>query len=125
MATKPVQEKTLGDLASMSTSTASVTASVEADDSQISSVLLGKNSAPMKEANTMIQAAIASYKKAIADATERGPARNAMLRMAHENLSKAMDILETATNAKADAQLDKVEQDISMMMYGCLKYQSL
>lgn len=122
---KPAQEKTLGDLASMSVSTAAVSASVEADDSQISSVLLGKNNPQLKEANTIIQAGIASYKKAIADTTDRGPARNAMLRMAHENLSKAMDILETATNAKADAQLDKVEQDISMMMYGCLKYQSL
>ena len=61
----------------------------------------------------------------IADTTDRGPARNAMLKTAYEKLTQAMEIVEASNAAKPDAQLDKVSQDISMMMYGCLKYQSL
>ena len=120
---KAAEAKTLSDLASASSSMAPAPA--EPDDSQIGSVLLGKNDGKLKDANTLIQAAMASYRKAIADATERGPARNEMLKTAYTRLSQALDILEASTTAKADAQLDKVEQDISMMMYGCLKYQSL
>ena len=119
---KILETKSLGDLASASSSAPAI---VETDDASVGSVLLTKPDPKMKEAHGLIQAAAASYRKAIADSTERGPARNEMLKTAYQNLSKAMDILDAATTAKPDAQLDKVSQDISMMMYGCLKYQSL
>ena len=121
-AQKALESKTLGDLAS---SSSLPLASAEPDDTQVGSVLLGKSDPKLKDAHALIQSGMASYRKAIADATDRGPARNAMLKSAYENLSKAMDILDTANAVKPDAQLDKVSQDISMMMYGCLKYQSL
>jgi hypothetical protein len=121
-AQKALESKTLGDLASASSSPL---AASEPDDSQVGSALLTKSDPKLKDAHALIQSGMASYRKAIADTTDRGPARNAMLKSAYENLSKAMDILDAANAVKPDAQLDKVSQDISMMMYGCLKYQSL
>ena len=119
---KLLETKSLGDLASTSSAAPVI---VETDDSSVGAVLLNKADPKLKEAHGLIQTAATSYRKAIADSTERGPARNEMLKTAYQNLSKAMDILDAATSAKPDAQLDKVSQDISMMMYGCLKYQSL
>ncbi len=117
---KPPEVKTLGDLASAAPSVAKQ----ESDDGPMGGILLGRD-AKLKDAYAQLQGAMADYRKATADATDRGPARNGLLKSAYEKFSGCMNAIEEATAAKADAQLDKLQTQISMMMYGCLKYQSL
>lgn len=119
-AAKPVEVKTLGDLASASPATTKT----EADDSPMASALQGRDG-KLKDANGQLQAAMADYRKATSDSMDRGPARNTLLKSAYEKFGLCMTAIEEATTAKADAQLDKLATQISMMMYGCLKYQSL
>jgi hypothetical protein len=120
VAEKAPEVKTLGDLANASP----VINKQEADDSPMGGVLLGRD-AKLKDAYAQLNAGMADYRKATADATDRGPARNALLKSAYEKFTAVMTVIDEAIAAKADAQLDKLEQQISMMMYGCLKYQSL
>ena len=72
-----------------------------------------------------MQQGYADYKKAIADSSDRGPARNQLLKSAHTNFEQALTMMEQAKGAKADTALDKVMERASMLMYGSLKYQSL
>jgi len=56
---------------------------------------------------------------------DRGEARNKLLRAAHTKFDKALALLDQATAGKPDTQTGKLMERIGMLMYGCLKYQSL
>ena len=73
----------------------------------------------------LFRSGMADYKRATADSAERGPARNELLRNAHAKFEKSLNILESACDGKPDAQLEKLMEKTSMLMYGTLKYQSL
>jgi hypothetical protein len=120
VAEKAPEVKTLGELANASP----VFTKQETDDSPMGGVLLGRD-AKLKDAYAQLNSGMADYRKATSDASDRGPARNALLKSAYEKFTGVMTAIDEAMAAKADAQLEKLETQISMMMYGCLKYQSL
>ncbi|MCY3022100.1 MAG: hypothetical protein NTW87_24070, partial [Planctomycetota bacterium] len=79
----------------------------------------------LKETAGLLQEGIGSYKRALADSMERGPARNKLLKSAYASFDKASSIIQESTAQKPDPRLEKLLQQIAMMMYGCVKYQSL
>ncbi len=78
-----------------------------------------------KKADKLIQDATTSYRKACSDSMDRGAERNELLTSAHINFEMALSLIEQVTAGKPDGQIEKLMERISMMMYGCLKYQSL
>lgn len=89
------------------------------------SFLKGKKDAQLAEAEKLIQEGLGEYRKGTSDNMDRGAARNELLRSAHGKFEKAQNILCEAVAAKPDKDLDKLMERIGMLMYGCLKYQSL
>jgi len=79
----------------------------------------------LRDAAGLLQEGIGSYKRALADDMDRGPARNKLLKSAYASFDKASSIIQEGTAQKPDARLEKLLQQIAMMMYGCVKYQSL
>jgi len=64
------------------------------------------------------------FRKATADSAERGEARNGLLRNAQAKFEKALALLEWAGMGKPDAQTEKLIERLSLLIYGCLKYQT-
>ena len=87
--------------------------------------LAGKNDERLKDAEKLVQDGLGEFRKATADTMDRGEARNGLLRAAHTKFDKALALLDQATAGKPDAQTGKLMERIGMLMYGCLKYQSL
>ncbi|MGD0091987.1 MAG: hypothetical protein ABSE73_18905 [Planctomycetota bacterium] len=114
--------KALADLAAMPSTPAPAAPGASA----LQSGFLNDSAEPrLKEAARLIQEGSAAYKQALADNMDRGPARNKLLKSAYSNLDKASLILQEFVAQKPDAKLDSLLQQMSMMMYGCIKYQSL
>lgn len=115
--------KSLTDLV---TTAPKVSAPVDAAASLPQLDLLREGADPrLKEAAGLVQEGIGSYRRALADSMERGPARNKLLKSAYANFDKASSMIQESTAQKPDARLEKLLQQIAMMMYGCVKYQSL
>jgi hypothetical protein len=89
------------------------------------SFLKGSKDDRLKDANKLVQDGLDDFRKATADSADRGEARNGLLRGAHGKFEKAMTILDKTSGGKPDAATEKLMERISMLMYGCLKYQSL
>lgn len=118
--------KSLAELARGGSSMVSASRNDDGDDSVVeSSFLLKSGDARLKQAEKLLQEGIAEYKKATAESADRGPARNALLQSAHAKFEKTLSLCEEATKAKPDAQVEKLMEKTSMLMYGTLKYQSL
>ena len=66
-----------------------------------------------------------AYKKATADATDRGAARNELLKAAHADFVKSIDLMEASVAAQPDPKIEQLIQRVSMMVYSCLKFQTL
>ncbi|MEI6233368.1 MAG: hypothetical protein WCT04_09960 [Planctomycetota bacterium] len=79
----------------------------------------------MKDAAKLLQSGIEAYRQATADSMDRGTRRNDLLKSAYENFNKGSTLVQEAIDQKPDRTLESILQDVSMMMYGCLKYQSL
>lgn len=87
--------------------------------------LLAKGDGRLKDAEKLVQDGLGEYRKATADSADRGEARNGLLRAAHTKFEKALVLLEESVGGKPDTQTEKLMERIGMLMYGCLKYQSL
>jgi hypothetical protein len=79
----------------------------------------------LKTAFGAFQSGMDLYKRAFADGTQRGEERNSMLKNARDFFEMTLKMIDEATGGKPDAQMDKLEARISMLVYGCLKYQTL
>ena len=122
----PAQTKTLAEMARSSSSMVTASRNDDGDDSVVeSSFMLKSGDERLKQAEQLLQEGIVEYKKATAESADRGPARNALLQSAHAKFEKTLSLCEEATKAKPDAQVEKLMEKTSMLMYGTLKYQSL
>ena len=88
-------------------------------------ILNGSTDPQIKDAAKMIQEAMTSYRQATADSMDHGAQRNNLLKSAYDGLNKSSAILLDSVANKPDARIERLVQQISMMMYGCMKYQSL
>ncbi|HLX63958.1 MAG TPA: hypothetical protein VKX17_21985, partial [Planctomycetota bacterium] len=79
----------------------------------------------VREAGKIIEQGVATFKKATDDKMERGPARNELLKSAHDDFDKALNTLAEATAGKPDAAISRLSERVSMLLYASLKYQSL
>ena len=114
--------KALADLAAMPSSPAPAAPGASA----LQAGFLNDSAEPrQKVAARLIQEGAAFYKQALAENVDRGPARNKLLKDAYGSLDKASLILQECIAQKPDAKLEHLLQQMSMMMYGCIKYQSL
>jgi len=96
------------------------------EDAGVDTRFLGsKSDTRLKDADKLLQDGLAEFRKATADNADRGEARNGLLRSAHAKFDKALALLEWASAGKPDAPTEKLMERVSMLMYGCLKYQSL
>jgi len=122
----PAQTKTLAEMARSGSSMVTASRNDDGDDSVVeSSFMLKSGDERLKQAEILLQEGIVDYKKATAESADRGPARNALLQSAHAKFEKTLSLCEEATKAKPDAQVEKLMEKTSMLMYGTLKYQSL
>ena len=87
--------------------------------------LASKDDARSRDADKLVQDGLAEFRKAAADIANRGEARNGLFRSAQAKFEKALALLEWASMGKPDAATEKLMERVSMLMYGCLKYQSL
>jgi hypothetical protein len=87
--------------------------------------LASKDDARSRDADKLVQEGLAEFRKATADNADRGEPRNGLLRSAQAKFEKALALLEWASMGKPDAQTEKLMERLSMLLYGCLKYQSL
>jgi hypothetical protein len=87
--------------------------------------LSGNRSEQLKEAAKLMQDGIADMKKATGDGMDRGEERNKLLRAAHARFEKVLAALEEACATQPDPQIEKLMESAAMLMYGCMKYQSL
>ena len=98
----------------------------ESDDSNFDSHLLSSSTDDrLKNAEKSLRDGLVAYRKALADSMDRGEPRNALLRQAHDLFDQAVQAIDVVNAAKPNPQLDALAANISMLMYGCLKYQSL
>jgi hypothetical protein len=118
-----VETKTLKQLVSSAPSTATTASS---DDTSIDTHLLSDSSDKrLKTAEESYQTGLDLYKKALADSMERGEERNKLLKDARGFFDIAVKLIDEASGGKPTAQMDKLSAKISMLIYGCLKYQTL
>ncbi|HYF50178.1 MAG TPA: hypothetical protein VEJ63_12285 [Planctomycetota bacterium] len=89
------------------------------------SVLAARNDDRLKKAQKLIEDGLKSYKKACADSMERGPERNTLLKDARDKFDEAMTTVEKVLGDKPEPGVSKLMERVSMLMYGCLKYQTL
>ena len=119
--TPVVEIKALKSLAS-----APVRTERDSDESNMDMRSLSESSDErLKSAGKMLQEGLSAYRQACADSMDRGEARNALLRKAHDAFDKCVQTIDEVNAAKPSPQLDSVMSQISMLMYGCLKYHSL
>jgi hypothetical protein len=96
------------------------------DESSFDTRLLSESSDDrLKNADKLLKQGLAAYRQACADSMDRGEARNALLKKAHDLFDQSVQAIDTVNAAKPNAQLDNMMSQISMLMYGCLKYQTL
>lgn len=101
-------------------------ASDTAEDSSINLTYLLNHKDPVcKDAGKSFQQALETYKKAINEVKELGEERNKLLRGAADSFDKGVTALEKVIEKSPDASIDRIMQQVSMIMYACLKYQSL
>jgi len=129
-ASKPVipntEEKSLAEVVSASASLGSSIERSGAEEGMLDYKFLASRPAePYRQVEKLLQDGMLDYKKATADGTDRGPARNELLKAAHQKFDKSMSVLDGVLGGKPDAQAEKLMVKTSMLMYGCLKYQSL
>ena len=79
----------------------------------------------LKAADKLLKEGLVAYRQACADSMDRGEARNSLLKKAHDLFDQSVQAIDAVNAAKPNAQLDRMMSQISMLMYGCLKYQSL
>jgi hypothetical protein len=79
----------------------------------------------LKQAAANLESATASYKKAVQTANLGNAERNRLLKTAYAGFEKTMNALEKVLGDKEDPKFEAVMERASMLMYGCLKYQSL
>jgi len=79
----------------------------------------------LKGAGKLVATGLDAYKKACSDSMDRGEARNALLKQAHDAFEEGLKQIDAINTANPNPQLDGAMTQISMLMYGCLKYQSL
>ncbi|MCW8133138.1 MAG: hypothetical protein KIS92_22525, partial [Planctomycetota bacterium] len=97
-----------------------------AEDATINlNYLINHKDPACKEAGTNFQKALETYKKAINDVKELGAERNKLLQAAADGFDKGITGLEKVLEKTPDPAIDRVMQQVAMIMYACLKYQSL
>ncbi len=117
----PPEMKALKTLAS-----APVNLERESDDSSFDTHLLSDSSdEKLKAADKTLKEGLIAYRQACADSMDRGEARNTLLKKAHDLFDQSVQTIDAVNTAKPNPQLDRMMSQISMLMYGCLKYQSL
>lgn len=100
-------------------------ASDKAEDSTINlAYLAAHKDQTVKDAGRQLQAALDGYRKAL-EVRELGGERNALLQKAATDFEQGIDALDKVVSKTPDAALDRVMQQVAMIMYACLKYQSL
>lgn len=100
-------------------------ASDKAEDSTINlAYLAAHKDQTVKDAGRQLQAALDGYRKAL-EVKELGGERNALLQKAATDFEQGIDALDKVVTKAPDAALDRVMQQVAMIMYACLKYQSL
>ena len=120
------ETKSLTEMISSSARLSSTIDRESVDDTSVDTRALKTNGDKrFAEADKLLQDGMVEYKKATADSTERGPARNELLKSAHAKFEKSLSLLEQASAGKPDAQVEKLMEKTSMLMYCTLKYQSL
>jgi hypothetical protein len=119
-----VENKTLKQVASMAVPVTNSTP--DSDETLIDTRLLAASSEQkLKTAERSIQDGLSAYKRALADNMDRGEERNRLLKEAHGFFDIGLKLIDEVTGGKPDAQTDKLMSRVSMLMYGCLKYQTL
>jgi len=121
VAPQPPQEKPLVQMLQSQPGPVKQEEDVVAD----ASILGAQNDDRLKKAQKLIEDGAKAYRKAIADNMERGPERNALLKDAREKFDAALTTVDAVLGDKPDPAISKLMERVSMMMYGCLKYQSL
>ena len=117
----PAEMKALKSLAS-----APVNLEHESDDASFDTHLLSESSdEKLKAADKSLKEGLVAYRAACADSMDRGEARNNLLKKAHDLFDQSVQAIDAVNTAKPNPQLDRMMSQISMLMYGCLKYQSL
>ncbi|MBI3828196.1 MAG: hypothetical protein HY291_01680 [Planctomycetes bacterium] len=97
-----------------------------AEDASINLTYLVNHKDPVcKDAGKSFQQALETYKKAINEVKELGAERNKLLETAASSFEKGVNALEKVVEKSPDATIDRIMQQVSMIMYACLKYQSL
>jgi hypothetical protein len=79
----------------------------------------------LKTAFGALQSGMDLYKRAFAEGTQHGEERNGMLKNARDFFEITLKMIDETTAGKPDPQMDKLASRISMLVYGCLKYQTL
>jgi hypothetical protein len=98
----------------------------ESDDSIFDMHFLSESSDErLKNAEKFVKEGLTAYRQACADNMDRGEARNTLLKKAHDLFDQGVQAIDAVNVAKPSAQLDNMMSRISMLMYGCLKYQTL
>jgi hypothetical protein len=118
-------EKSLADLARSTRSSADSTPEVIESGNFDRTVLAKYSDSRMKEVTEALKRGSAAYKKATADFTDRGPARNTLLKSAHDDFVKSIDLMEESIATQPDPKLEQLVQRVSMMVYATLKFQTL
>lgn len=114
----PAADKTAAELAAAPFSAVQTGA---AEGTGLSMACLeGRSDVRIQQAAVLIQDGLASYRKACG--MERGSTRNQLLKTSYAKLEKSQNLLE---ETHPDTAMEKLMQEVGMMMYGCLKYQSL
>ena len=117
----PAEVKPLKQLAS-----APIAMERESDESSFDTRLLSDSTDDrLKNADKLLKQGLAAYRQACADSMDRGEPRNALLKKAHDLFDSSVQAIDTVNAARPNAQLDNMMSQISMLMYGCLKYQTL
>lgn len=101
-------------------------ASDQAEDGSINlSYLTGHKDVALQDAGKALQEAFDTYKKAIVGTKDLGAERNKLLQSAAACFDKGIFALDKAIEKTPDPQIEKIMQQASMILYACLKYQSL
>ena len=121
----PVDKRGLAEVARSSHATESnATDNVESNTLD-ASILAAYPDPRIKQAREAIERGSLAFKKAMADTMDRGAPRNELLKSAHGDFSKSIALIDEATAGKADAPVQKLVERVSMLIYACLKCQTL
>jgi hypothetical protein len=121
-----VEMKPLKQLASAPLPAAAAAPERDADDPGLDARILSESTDKrLKTAFGAFQSGLDLYKRAFAEGTQHGEERNGMLKNARDFFEMTLKMIDEVTGGKPDAQMDKLSSRISMLVYGCLKYQTL